>query len=251
MTLPTLSEVYARWHNPNHGFEKNPDINFERGFNDKGMLDHCIFLFVLKTSGIHRPEFYNILYHDINRLATYRTGVYYANNYDRYEKNKKVEPCRVENYFGIVLSAIMGTFFGVCRGVSIRVKNNFGTFSTKDTPFKLPFSFPTLCMFLYCSGDVLLAKFFYPFFLISAFFYSFFKDKFIEKKLIYLIFLYNLKYKHEINFMYNYYIRKFKKDYGDNFLNYFLLNYYENKNHPSILYSENITLQEVTAWKRK
>lgn len=251
MSLPSLSEIYARWHNANHGFEKNPDVNYSRGFNDTGMLDHCIFIFVLKTRGSHRPEVFNIIYHDINRLASEKTGVFFTNIYDKFENIKKIKHNRVENYIGMSLASIMGLYFSVPRNISFRIKKSLGVFSFYGRLKLIPFSIPDIAMLLYCSGDIFLAKMLYPFLISTSIFYLSFKNKFIEKKIIYLMFLYNLRHKNELGFLYNFYLRKLISMYGENFLHELMKKYYENKEHPSILYSKNVTFKEVITWKPK
>jgi hypothetical protein len=251
MSLPSLSEVYARWHNANHGFEKDPDINYSKGINNKGMLDHCIFLFVLKAKGMHRPEVFYTAYHDINRLCSEKTGVFYSNIYEKYEKAQDVDNNIVENYIGISLASIMGLYFSIPRNISFRLKKSLAAPSLSGKINLIPFSFPNIAILLYCAGDTILGKVFYPFFYFCAIFYSLFVNKFVEKKIIYFIFLHNLKYKKELTFLYNFYVRQLTKIYGENFLNILLNKYYENKNHPSILYSKDVTFKEVITWNQK
>jgi hypothetical protein len=247
MSLPSLSEVYARWHNPNHGFEKHPDINDSKGVNDRGLLDHCIFIFILKAKEMERSECYNYIYYDMNSLYSDKTGVYFSNTYDKYRKSKDIKDNIVENYLGISLASIMGRYYPISKTIGFRAKKSFGVFSSKIKT--IPFSLPSLHMLLYCSGDYFFSKLLKPFFIFMAFFYCFFKKSFLEKKIIYFIFLFNFKYDFEI--LYNFYVKRLTKMYGEDFIHSILKNYYENKNHPSILYSKDVTFQEIKRWKPK
>lgn len=233
MSELSLAEVYARWHNPNCGFEKERDINFGEGNNESGTFDHAVFLNLLNI----RKEIYGncaaTFHQDILRLYT-NYGIFDSRH--RLEPNEELGKNSDANILGICSASYLTGYYSLCRIISFyTIKNYYKRFLRID----LSTLFSICCFSNYTSYVYAL----FPIYLIHLIIISFTKKRFIQEKIKALIFLPILTHKYHLETLNEFYIKRMKKLYGENFVESLMYLYYNDWNHPNVIYAKGIKLE--------
>lgn len=264
MSLPSIAEVYARWHNPSCGFELHPDVNVgPPNTSENGILFHAIFLMVLDM--LHVPfvdksftddQFFS----DVLRLETLQSGVFDRGAGDSALIDYKI---RNENSHDNYLGICCGLYFSNHSYRSAHVREeiashglkNFFIYNNVKPRISLPMNPGNWSVFLATSEKHnTLVYLFLPFFIINFIITNFIRswvESFLGKpqstsgKQLYLLMLYTLRKHPAFKLLYKIYVKRMQKVFGDDFINEIFKIYYLNPNHPIRLYAANIKLQEI------
>lgn len=263
MSLPTLAEVYARWHNPNCGFELDPDKNIGPAqTSENGILFHSIFLMLLDILQLSYTETSfadDMFFSDVSRLETDVPGVF-----DRGAGDSDLIPYQNRN------ENSQDNYLAICCGLAYSRHNyreliiresiaNHGLkhlfiYNNVKPRISLPMNPGNWSVFLAAAEEHnFLTWLFLPFFIINFFITNFIvsgwesfrgKPQSTSNKQLYLMVLYTLRKKPQFKFLYNIFVRRMRKLFGENFVEELFKIYYNNPNHPNRLYAAGIKLQE-------
>jgi hypothetical protein len=273
MSLPTIAEVYARWHNPNCGFELEPDRNIgPPATSENGILFHAIFLMLLDMLNLPYQETKfpsDTFFTDVISLETSVAGVF-----DRGVKDSELIPANLrnensqDNYIAICCGLFYSRFnyrsYTIRKSIADHGLKHFFIYNNVKPRISLPMNPGNWSVFLAAAEDhTFLTYLFLPFFILNFYITNFlmpawesfknlirrFKKLPEEKpstsnKQLYLILLYSLRKQTAFRWLYNIYVRKMRKIFGENFIEEMFKIYYNNPNHPNRLYAAGIILQE-------
>ena len=261
MSLPSIAEVYARWHNPNCGFELEPDRNVgPPQTSENGILFHATFLKILEMRGTPSDFAENSFLEDVSNLETRTPGVFDRGVGDSdYVDYKIRNENSQDNYIGI-LSPLLNL---PVRLISMHARwnianhgiKNFFIYNNVKPRVSLPMNPGNWSVFLAFSQEYpKLEKLFMPFFWINYFLTNHVmsrwetlrgKPQSSSNKILYLLILHSLQANPNFKWLYNNYVRRMTKVFGENFVEELMKIYYNNPNHPNRLYSAGIILKEV------
>jgi hypothetical protein len=245
MSLPSLAEVYARWHNPNCGFELDPDINHGNPRSENGILFHATFINLLYLKKTYSQEALRYFYQDIMRQSTEKSGVFNRDATSKDVPYKDRNENSKDNYIGISSGSYVCGYSTICKLIAKHGISNFGIYNNVKPRFSLPMNPGSMFILLAFANYDFLCLFFYPIYVINLLISSNKTKKETSGKILDLLILPNLKHKYYIKPLYNYYVRKMTKTYGENFVEELMKIYYNNPQHPNRLYAKGIILKEV------
>ena len=273
MSLPTLAEVYARWHNPNCGFELEPDRNIgPPQTSENGILFHAIFLMVLDMlNAPHKDVSFadDYFFADVLRLETREFGVFDrgAGDSDLLPYNQRNENSQ-DNYIAITCGLQYSNYgyrsHALRKNIADHGLKHFFIYNNVKPRVSLPMNPGNWSVFLAGVADYPgLTWLFLPFFVLNFFITNFvmvawesFKNvirrlrKIPEEKpstsnkQLYLLILYTYRKKTAFRWLYNIFVKKMRKLFGENFVEEIFKIYYNNPNHPIRLYAAGIQLKE-------
>lgn len=261
MSLPSIAEVYARWHNPNCGFELEPDRNSgSPQTSENGILYHATFLMLLDMLDKMSPMSSVYFIENVCHLQTSTSGVFDrgardSDNLDYKIRNENSQ----DNYIAIVCGSILEGGFassGTRTAIALHGKKNFFIYNNVKPRISLPMN-PGNWSILLSSGHstTFLENLFFPFLVINFFITNFVvsyweqlrgKPQSTSNKILYLLALYSLKNRSfAYKALYNIFVRRMRKLFGEFFVEELMKIYYTNPGHPNRLYSAGIKLEEL------
>jgi hypothetical protein len=263
MSLPSLAEVYARWHNPNCGFELEPDRNVGTAqTSENGILFHSTFLMLLDMRGEGSSYAYETFLRDIVNLKTDTSGVF-----DRAAGDSKNIPYATrnensqDNYLGILcfpgktLESRINIYSIIKNDIAKHGMFHFFIYNNVSPRISLPMNPGNWSIFLATANyNKFFELLFLPFFIVNFFITNFLMSAWesfkkvpqsTSNKILYLLILYCLRNRFGYKWMYNLYIKRMRKLFGENFVEELMKIYYHHAEHPNRLYAAGIKLEEI------
>jgi hypothetical protein len=260
MSLPTLAEVYARWHNPNCGFELHPDQNTGApATSENGILYHAIFNMVLEMTGRISHYDRDLFLTTACSLETNQEGVFDRGAGDSIFIDYKIRNENSQDNYLAICCGLYNNVMSMQSWFMLRQIANHGLkhyfiYNNVKPRISLPMNPGNWSVFLAVAEDhKFITKLFMPFFIINFFITMFLvsgwekfrgKAQSTSNKQLYLLILYTLRNNKNFKWLYNIYVRRMRKLFGENFVEEMFKIYYNNPDHPIRLYAAGIKLQE-------
>lgn len=235
-------EAYNRWHNPNHGFELQPDVNTgARVTTDNGILYQAEFVMLQDILGT---------LDDMDKTRFARTvdaiemspGVYSRSRQEKSEDLSKVEEISQDNIDGVVYGGLICGIDKYSKDVAKHALTHFGIFNNTSR-FVFPLNPGNFFDLLFSGGYLLLSLIFMPIFIIN-YFITINKDASnTSSKKLYLLTLYPLRNKFIMKYIYRHFCEHMVKMYGEDFISKIFTIYYPAE-HPLNFYAKGIVYKD-------
>jgi hypothetical protein len=231
-------ESYNRWHNPNHGFELQPDVNGgPRITTENGILYQSEFVMLQDIIGTLDDMDKSRFSRTVDALEL-EPGLYCRSRQEKSEDSATRRTISQDNIDGIVYGGLICGTDRYSKDVAKYALKHFGIFNNTSR-FVLPLNPGNFFDWFLSGGYFILSIFFLPVFIIN-YLLTIHKDKNnTSSKKLYLLCLYAMRKTKIMRYFYRHFCEHMVEMYGEEFISEIYKIYYPAE-HPLNFFAKGI-----------